>query len=366
MLKRKMKQLLIVLCTVLVVISVDRISYSGESKEKQKDLDTSVLEMIYNDEKSHQTEGTINIDIDTGLTDETAKYLKKEWAKLKPETRKKIKEWRNSKYYSRGVSNIPSIIITTPKETEITYSNKIRITGTIETFETSDITKTWADVNGTSYELKLKRTKVKTQEEVIEDKEKQYNDKTMKKRFIENKQKYKDKPEFAEIFGTPRKYVYEFNEQIELPGPGVYRVEVKASNQAGESIHEFNPYFYVIYPDKNNQDKTPPEVEMKLAYCNTWINESTGLMETKYEFIDDNVVIKNNIGLWQIVKDECKTVIFILYKGGDYRGTYTMQSSGNAGWGSLKDVSPGENKFKYIFIDAQGNKTTKELTVYRK
>jgi len=388
MLKRKVRQLLVLVCTALVMVALCKPVYSKDKEEKPKqngktscmliqeakdkgviDEDTAILYKFYTSNitikkyKDMVPQEYISKDIIMrrhGDGEGVSKEIHEKWNDLKPETRKRIIELQWEENMSMGTKGIPEVKILSPKPEDIIYSNKVNVKGEILTPEIYRLNSAWIEGDGINHKIELSKEKYLDPEQLIT------ND-TLKKDYLKKKEVFSNKkPGIEKLYGPPGKYLYEFNEQIELPGPGVYRVEVKASNQAGESIHEFNPYFYVIYPDKNNQDKTPPEVEMKLAYCNTWINESTGLMETKYEFIDDNVVIKNNIGLWQIVKDECKTVIFILYKGGDYRGTYTMQSSGNAGWGSLKDVSPGENKFKYIFIDAQGNKTTKELTVYRK
>jgi len=259
-------------------------------------------------------------------------FLERSWNKLRPETKKKIKEtrWRRS---LGKTWRSPIVRIIHPKDNEVIYSPQISVKGIIKTPEIYKLTNVWIEVSGKRYEIKLPKPEYIPPEDT-------YEDEKGRKNYLKWKERYKDKPGLAELFGPPGKKLYPFTQKVRLERYGLYQIKINAENERGRADESV----WIVYAKKDSKDKTPPVIKI------TGIKDGQKFINPRVR----NVIIDIN--------DENLAIDRMYLNGREVGGISLPVCSGERG--ITLHLQPGENIFEVIAIDKSGNKSSKKIKIY--
>jgi len=340
-------------------------------KQGKIDYDTAFLYKYYAHHfpellpSEYKAEINIPLRAGTALNKLEDKELIKNWNKFRKETKEKIKFLRWKEMLELWKEEAPTVKIIHPGDNQVIYSSEIVIKGVIKTPEIYKLTNAWIEVSGKRYEIKLPKPEYIPPEDT-------YEDEKGRKNYLKWKEKYKDKPGLAELFGPPGQKLYPFTQKITLPKPGVYLINVNArSSYENSPYNQGSAWITILYVGK--EDKKPPILEAKLfkdldTTIPRW--KYVNPIKDKEKISDDTIHVKVS------VCDETDVLVYI-YLDTDVirvervKGISKKEIEKNRYFGINRYPSFGEqiklkqgwNKIKIVAIDSGGNKVSKKFKI---
>jgi len=225
-------------------------------KQGKIDYDTAFLYKYYAHHfpellpSEYKAEINIPLRAGTALNKLEDKELIKNWNKFRKETKERIKFLRWKEMLELWKEEAPTVKIIHPRDNQVIYSSEIIIKGVIKTPRIYKLTNAWIEVSGKRYEIKLPKPEYIPPEDT-------YEDEKGRKNYLKWKERYKDKPGLAELFGPPGQKLYPFTQKVRLKRYGENSIKVVADNgtyRKGEAI-----VYFVYY---EGRDKKPPELKI--------------------------------------------------------------------------------------------------------
>ncbi len=308
-------------------------------KQGKIDYDTAFLYKYYAHHfpellpSEYKAEINIPLRAGTALNKLEDKELIKNWNKFRKETKERIKFLRWKEMLELWKEEAPTVRIIHPKDNEVIYSPQISVKGIIKTPEIYKLTNVWIEVSGKRYEIKLPKPEYIPPEDT-------YEDEKGRKNYLKWKERYKDKPGLAELFGPPGKKLYPFTQKVRLERYGLYQIKINAENERGRADESV----WIVYAKKDSKDKTPPVIKI------TGIKDGQKFINPRVR----NVIIDIN--------DENLAIDRMYLNGREVGGISLPVCSGERG--ITLHLQPGENIFEVIAIDKSGNKSSKKIKIY--